>query len=160
LNDRFRITDLEKANTKHDCARSAGSSRKKRTKQCDDEVINSHSVNYSIDLFSSHAHARTHKQRRRQHSAAAPAAQHIARRPPSVRVFAHGHGGGAAAGTATELKKQGFIGEMRAVAMKLHTREQAPKEGEAPSKPMKAVRFFFLRCVFLCLSTLACASTA
>jgi hypothetical protein len=34
----------------------------------------------------------------------------------------------------------GFVGEMRAVAMKLHTKEQAPKEGgiEAP-KPVKAV---------------------
>lgn len=30
----------------------------------------------------------------------------------------------------------GFVGEMRAVAMKLHTREQAPKEGgiEAPKR--------------------------
>lgn len=35
----------------------------------------------------------------------------------------------------------GFVGEMRAVAMKLHTREQAPKEGgtEAP-KRAQAVR--------------------
>jgi hypothetical protein len=51
-----------------------------------------------------------------------------------VRVRAHGAVG------ATELKKQGFIGEMRAVAMKLHTREQAPKEGKQESKqPMSAV---------------------
>lgn len=36
----------------------------------------------------------------------------------------------------------GFVGEMRAVAMKLHTREQAPKEGgiESP-KPKQAVRY-------------------
>lgn len=32
----------------------------------------------------------------------------------------------------------GFINEMRIVAMKLHTRDQAPKEGqqEAPKQPM------------------------
>jgi hypothetical protein len=43
---------------------------------------------------------------------------------------------------ATELKKQGFIGEMRAVAMKLHTRDQAPAEGgqKASPKPMPTVR--------------------
>lgn len=38
----------------------------------------------------------------------------------------------------------GFIAEMRTVAMKLHTREQAPKEGQAErkpeSKPMPQVR--------------------
>eukprot|EP00793_Prasinoderma_coloniale_P001623 PRCOL_00003428-RA len=35
-------------------------------------------------------------------------------------------------------KEDGFLGEMRAYAMKLHTKEQAPKEGQAeePSKPM------------------------
>ena len=54
----------------------------------------------------------------------------------AVRVLAHGAVG------ATELKKQGFIGEMRAVAMKLHTRDQAPKEGgqAASPKPMPTVR--------------------
>jgi len=35
------------------------------------------------------------------------------------------------------MKKTGFVGEMRAIAMKLHTREQAPKEGKQPApKPM------------------------
>lgn len=34
--------------------------------------------------------------------------------------------------------RTGFINEMRIVAMKLHTRDQAPKEGqqEAPKQPM------------------------
>lgn len=56
----------------------------------------------------------------------------IAPRPAaqrSVRVRAHGAAG------ATELKKQGFIGEMRAVAMKLHTRDQAPAEGGQKASP-------------------------
>jgi len=38
----------------------------------------------------------------------------------------------------------GFIAEMRNVAMKLHTKEQAPKEGQAApaaeSRPMPQVR--------------------
>jgi hypothetical protein len=50
----------------------------------------------------------------------------------------HGHGHGHGGAPAT-----GFIAEMRTVAMKLHTKEQAPKEGEAPrkaeSKPMPQV---------------------
>jgi len=55
-------------------------------------------------------------------------------RASSVHVLAHGAVG------ATELKKQGFIGEMRAVAMKLHTRDQAPKEGKQEAqRPMSAV---------------------
>jgi hypothetical protein len=34
----------------------------------------------------------------------------------------------------------GFVGEMRAIAMKLHTKEQAPKEGKQPApKPMMPV---------------------
>ncbi|GBF99094.1 heme oxygenase chloroplastic-like [Raphidocelis subcapitata] len=73
-------------------------------------------------------------------SSAARAAQPSMARPAPraprarcVRVRAHGAVG------ATELKKQGFIGEMRAVAMKLHTRDQAPKEGKQESKqPMTA----------------------
>lgn len=45
-------------------------------------------------------------------------------------VQAHG-------GPATGLKMTGFVGEMRAVAMKLHTREQAPKEGGIESPKPK-----------------------
>eukprot|EP00877_Chromochloris_zofingiensis_P007725 jgi/Chrzof1/3205/Cz12g15230.t1_HO[v5.2] len=54
---------------------------------------------------------------------------------PRVHVAAHGH-----ATATTESKKQGFVGEMRKVAMKLHTRDQAPKEGgkEASKTPMSA----------------------
>lgn len=50
-----------------------------------------------------------------------------------LRVHAHAS---PVSSSATELKKTGFVGEMRAVAMKLHTREQAPKEGgvEAPKR--------------------------
>jgi hypothetical protein len=70
---------------------------------------------------------------------ARPAPAECAPRAPrraAVRVLAHGAVG------AAELKKQGFIGEMRAVAMKLHTRDQAPKEGgqKASEKPMPMVR--------------------
>mmetsp|Transcript_13341 Transcript_13341/g.32593 ORF Transcript_13341/g.32593 Transcript_13341/m.32593 type:complete len:273 (-) Transcript_13341:586-1404(-) len=65
---------------------------------------------------------------------------------PRIRlvVLAHGHGHGqghgAAAGTKTaekQEKEKGFINEMRMVAMKLHTKDQAPKEGgkEAAPKP-------------------------
>ena len=48
-----------------------------------------------------------------------------------MAMAAHGHMG-------APKKEDGFLGEMRAYAMKLHTKEQAPKEGQAeePSKPM------------------------
>jgi hypothetical protein len=37
-----------------------------------------------------------------------------------------------------------FLEELRNYAMALHTREQAPREGKAPSqKPQRAVRFIF-----------------
>ncbi|EEH51486.1 heme oxygenase [Micromonas pusilla CCMP1545] len=52
----------------------------------------------------------------------------------------HGHGHGGASSRPRPGEKKGFVEEMRFVAMKLHTREQAPKEGEAKpppeSKPM------------------------
>lgn len=53
-----------------------------------------------------------------------------------MHVVAHG---ATSASAQKGLKMTGFVGEMRAVAMKLHTKEQAPKEGgiEAP-KPVKA----------------------
>jgi hypothetical protein len=46
---------------------------------------------------------------------------------------------------ALPVAPAGFVGEMRAVAMKLHTREQAPKEGgiESP-KPKQAVRYLLM----------------
>ena len=51
-----------------------------------------------------------------------------------------GHGHGGASSRPRPGEKKGFVEEMRFVAMKLHTREQAPKEGEAKpppeSKPM------------------------
>lgn len=64
-----------------------------------------------------------------------PSVVRVSRSRSSVRVLAHGAVG------ATELKKTGFIGEMRAVAMKLHTKDQAPQEGgqKASSKPMSTV---------------------
>jgi hypothetical protein len=55
----------------------------------------------------------------------------------------HGHGGSATAehghghGMAERPRpgeKKGFVEEMRFVAMKLHTKEQAPKEGQAEMK--------------------------
>lgn len=47
----------------------------------------------------------------------------------------HGPSAGAAADSKTDRKfrpaeKQGFVAEMRVIAMKLHTRDQAPREGE------------------------------
>ena len=50
--------------------------------------------------------------------------------PGAAQGQGHGHGHGHGGAPAT-----GFIAEMRTVAMKLHTKEQAPKEGEAPRKP-------------------------
>lgn len=60
---------------------------------------------------------------------------------PAIRlvVLAHGpaHGSSATRTAEKAEKEKGFINEMRKVAMKLHTREQAPKEGgtAAPAKP-------------------------
>ena len=51
---------------------------------------------------------------------------------------AHGHGHGAAMGDRRPGEKKGFVEEMRFVAMRMHTREQAPKEGKAePAKEAK-----------------------
>lgn len=53
-------------------------------------------------------------------------------------VLAFGPGAVSSTGTKEKLEKEkGFINQMRIVAMKLHTREQAPKEGgvEAPKQP-------------------------
>lgn len=44
---------------------------------------------------------------------------------------AHGHGHGGMMDRPRPGEKKGFVEEMRFVAMKLHTKEQAPKEGEA-----------------------------
>lgn len=57
----------------------------------------------------------------------------------SVRVTAagHGHGHGHGHGSSVAPTK-GFVEEMRQVAMRLHTREQAPKEGEKPADAQRA----------------------
>jgi len=58
----------------------------------------------------------------------------------SLRVSAHGAPAGHGAATAVEEKNKnsGFVAEMRKVAMRLHTKEQAPKEGKAaPKQPMR-----------------------
>ena len=58
-------------------------------------------------------------------------ATHTCRRSSGgVRCVVYAHGG---AGTASGAKTKGFVGEMRKVAMKLHTKEQSP-EGEAKKK--------------------------
>eukprot|EP00798_Chlamydomonas_sp_ICE-L_P005181 gene5181-33576_t len=62
-------------------------------------------------------------------------------RAACVVVKAHGHGGANPHGGATGVKgekgekEKGFINDMRRVAMKLHTKGQAPKEGEVEDKP-------------------------
>lgn len=78
---------------------------------------------------SNHAGLRACDGRRQRTAAAAPARS--AGRRLALRVAAHGN-----VAAASELKKTGFVGEMRAIAMKMHTKEQAPKEGgiEAPKK--------------------------
>jgi heme oxygenase len=48
---------------------------------------------------------------------------------------AHGHGHGHGGSPRRPGEKKGFVEEMRFVAMKLHTREQAPKEGERKPEP-------------------------
>jgi heme oxygenase len=52
----------------------------------------------------------------------------------STSTAAHGHGHGGSSDRRPGEKK-GFVEEMRFVAMKLHTREQAPKEGEKKPEP-------------------------
>ena len=55
-----------------------------------------------------------------------------------VRVAAgHGHGHGHGHGSSVAPTK-GFVEEMRQVAMRLHTREQAPREGEKPADAQRA----------------------
>lgn len=49
------------------------------------------------------------------------------------RAHGHGHGHGSSMG-----RQRGFVEEMRRVAMSLHTREQAPKEGEKNTDATKA----------------------
>ena len=48
-----------------------------------------------------------------------------------IHAAGHGHGHGSASSTERRPgENKGFVEEMRFVAMKLHTREQAPKEGQ------------------------------
>jgi heme oxygenase len=62
-------------------------------------------------------------------------------RPLSVRVTAHGSTAQGAETAQDEKKRmrpgerKGFVEEMRIVAMKLHTKDQAPKEGEQAAAP-------------------------
>ena len=73
--------------------------------------------------------------------AAAPSSRaHVARAPSlsrarasHARARAHGHGHGASMG-----QQKGFVEEMRRVAMSLHTREQAPREGEKKTDATKS----------------------
>lgn len=58
-----------------------------------------------------------------------------------ARLQINAHGPASKSATAVKQEKEkGFIAEMRKVAMKLHTRDQAPKEGgqEASKTPMSA----------------------
>jgi heme oxygenase len=80
---------------------------------------------------------------------AAPRRARATSRKPSRVVRAHAHGDAASTSTAGAAahghghggsdrrpgEKKGFVEEMRFVAMKLHTREQAPKEGEKKPEP-------------------------
>ncbi|KAG2492474.1 hypothetical protein HYH03_009139 [Edaphochlamys debaryana] len=86
-----------------------------------------------------------HQPSRSARRAAAPAP----RRALQVVCHGHGHGHGGSASAVLTEKDKGFIAEMRKVAMKLHTREQAPKEGgkEAPKQqgPWTPTRPGYLR---------------
>ena len=62
-------------------------------------------------------------------------ARGVPRRSPAR--FAHGHGHGHGDSSTTSQQK-GFVEEMRRVAMSLHTREQAPKEGGKAVDAQKA----------------------
>jgi heme oxygenase len=64
----------------------------------------------------------------------------VARRGLSVQITAHGSGAATASTHGKRARpgeRKGFVEEMRIVAMKLHTKDQAPKEGEqkAAEKP-------------------------
>eukprot|EP00959_Pyramimonas_sp_CCMP1952_P299223 6258638-Pyramimonas_sp.AAC.1 len=60
---------------------------------------------------------------------------------PKLRFVVRAHGHGTTEQRMRPGEKKGFVEEMRFVAMKLHTKEQAPKEGEAKPapQPMKQV---------------------
>ena len=74
-------------------------------------------------------------------------ARATSRKPSAIRAHAHGeaaststagasaHGHGHGGSDRRPGEKKGFVEEMRFVAMKLHTREQAPKEGEKKPEP-------------------------
>lgn len=54
---------------------------------------------------------------------------------PKLRFVVRAHGHGTTEQRMRPGEKKGFVEEMRFVAMKLHTKEQAPKEGEAKPAP-------------------------
>lgn len=74
----------------------------------------------------------SHKRVSKQHRV--PTRAHAHDSPASTSTTPHGHGHGSSADRRPGEKK-GFVEEMRFVAMKLHTREQAPKEGEKKPEP-------------------------
>ena len=81
---------------------------------------------------------------RRSPRACARRARATSRKPSAIRAHAYGeaaststaaHGHGHGASDRRPGEKKGIVEEMRFVAMKLHTREQAPKEGEKKPEP-------------------------
>ncbi|KAJ9534920.1 hypothetical protein QJQ45_029589 [Haematococcus lacustris] len=78
-----------------------------------------------------------HRQLRRPAVSLSPCVPCQARgRCARLAVLAHGAGEAPTATRVKPEKEKGFINEMRMVAMKLHTRDQAPKEGQQPAQPM------------------------
>ncbi|KAL6754134.1 putative heme oxygenase HO1 [Haematococcus lacustris] len=78
-----------------------------------------------------------HRQLRRSAASLSPCVPCQARgRCARLAVLAHGAGEAPTATRVKPEKEKGFINEMRMVAMKLHTRDQAPKEGQQPAQPM------------------------
>eukprot|EP00976_Prorocentrum_cordatum_P069951 1179748-Prorocentrum_minimum.AAC.3 len=60
---------------------------------------------------------------------------------PKLRFVVRAHGHGTTEQRMRPGEKKGFVEEMRFVAMKLHTKEQAPKEGEAKPAPQPMKQF-------------------
>lgn len=68
-----------------------------------------------------------------QHVCSMPSGVHAAAPRRAARVVMHGPPGATAPASTDERRpgsKKGFVEEMRFVAMRLHTKDQAPSEGE------------------------------